>query len=306
MNAPDEMRFLREPGAPALFGRRARHDGAPVLYVHGATFPSGLSVAWRSAGVSWMDDLQSRGFDAWAFDLAGYGQSERYPAMAERDVGPPPLGRAPVAAAQIARVVHAIRAATGRAKVSIVAHSWGCTPAALYATQAPETIDRLCLFGPFLPRPGPRPDEGGPAWRLITIAEQRASFVGELPAGHAPVLLDPDMSEWAPAYLATDPESQERSPPAVKVPFGPAADVAAAWSGASVYDPRLLTLPVMIARGEWDSVTKDADAAWLMARLSHPAGRDVKLPRGTHRMHLETGRDALFDAVGAFLKEASP
>jgi hypothetical protein len=29
----------------------------------------------------------------------------------------------------------------------------------------------------------------------------------------------------------------------------------------------------------------------------------VKLPRGAHRMHLEDNRQALFDAVGAFLTE---
>ena len=42
---------------PALLVRRLAGPGAPVLYVHGATFPSALSVGWRIDGWSWMDDL---------------------------------------------------------------------------------------------------------------------------------------------------------------------------------------------------------------------------------------------------------
>src|SRR5262245_58261256 len=37
----------------------------PVLYVHGATFPSGLSIAHRFDGISWRDWLCAAGFDVW-------------------------------------------------------------------------------------------------------------------------------------------------------------------------------------------------------------------------------------------------
>ena len=36
-----------------------------VLYVHGATFPSALSIAYRFDGRSWRDALGDAGFDVW-------------------------------------------------------------------------------------------------------------------------------------------------------------------------------------------------------------------------------------------------
>src|ERR1700709_467037 len=52
-----------------------------VLYVHGATFPSALSVAHRFDGKSWRDALGEAGFDVWALDFYGFGHSDRYAEM---------------------------------------------------------------------------------------------------------------------------------------------------------------------------------------------------------------------------------
>ena len=53
----------------------------PVLYVHGATFPSALSIAHRFDGFSWRDALVAAGFNVWGFDFLGFGASDRYPEM---------------------------------------------------------------------------------------------------------------------------------------------------------------------------------------------------------------------------------
>ena len=55
-----------------------------VLYVHGGTFPSALSIAHRFDGESWRDVLCAAGFDVWAFDCYGFGASDRYPEMRSR------------------------------------------------------------------------------------------------------------------------------------------------------------------------------------------------------------------------------
>ena len=54
----------------------------PVLYVHGATFPSANSILFKFGGASWADALNGAGFSVWGLDFAGYGGSERYPEMA--------------------------------------------------------------------------------------------------------------------------------------------------------------------------------------------------------------------------------
>src|SRR5258708_1575192 len=88
--------ILASSESPSLFVRRQPRPGAPVvLYIHGATFPSALSVGFDFGGGSWLDDWNARGFDAWAFDFAGFGESGRYCAMTEPPHRHPPLCRAP-------------------------------------------------------------------------------------------------------------------------------------------------------------------------------------------------------------------
>ena len=132
--------------------------------------------------------------------------------------------------------------------------------------------------------------------------EQRRRFVEDLPVGHAPVLLEPHFAEWSASYLKSDPTSGTRSPPSVRTPNGPVADIMAAWSGSLPYEPAMIKSPVAIVRGEWDNLCNDADAAWLLAALtSAPQKTDSKIAQATHLMHLETGREALYAAANAFL-----
>ncbi|WP_170181990.1 alpha/beta fold hydrolase [Phreatobacter stygius] len=293
---------------PALLMREqtlAAVDRArPVLYVHGATFPSACSIMFRFDRVSWADVLACVGFSVWAFDFAGFGGSEAYPDDPQM-ARPPgqPLGRAPEAAGQIERVVRAVLAETGAARVSIIAHSWGTIAAGRFAAAHPDLVDRLVLFGPIVRRETVRETPPLDPLRLVTIAQQYQRFVEDVPAGHPPVLLDRHFRLWAEAYLASDRHSAGRSPPSVRIPNGPAADIMAAWSGRLGYDPGLITAPTAILRGEWDSLTTDADAAWLMAALTGtPEKRDIKIARGTHLMHLEESRGDLYRATIAFLQ----
>jgi pimeloyl-ACP methyl ester carboxylesterase len=291
---------------PSLFVRRQPLIGAPaVLYVHGATFPSALSVGFDFGGGSWLDDWQARGFDAWAFDFAGFGESGRYDAMREPASRHPPLGRASDAANQIAAVLALIRRETGRPRTSLVAHSWGSMPAARAAIAEPDRVDRLVLFAPIVRRTAKPAAPSLPAWRDVTVEAQHARFIEDVPEVHAPVLVAYD--RWAPAYLASDPDSATRTPPAVRIPNGPSADNAEAWAGRLAWNPAELIRPLAIVRGAWDSLCTDADAGWLLATATSASERlDTKLDASTHLMHLETGRRVLYETVGRTLKGAQP
>ena len=295
---------------PALLLREltlaARDRARPVLYVHGATFPSACSIMFRFDGVSWADVLAAAGFSVWAFDFAGFGGSERHPGAAE-GLGPvaDPPGRASEAAAQVERAARAVLAETGAARLSIIAHSWGTMAAGRFAGLRPDLVDRLVLFGPIAQRGAPRPAPPCAPWRLVTIAEQHRRFVEDVPAGAPPVLSERHFAAWARHYLASDPGSMGRSPPAVRIPNGPGADIVAAWSGRLGYEPGLIRAPVAIIRGEWDSLATDADAAWLADALTGTAEiQDIKIPGGTHLMHLEVSRGDLYRATIGFLDAA--
>ncbi len=172
----------------------------------------------------------------------------------------------------------------------------------LFASQHPELVDRIVFFAPIVKRSA----KGGSVklgpWRFLTIDEQHKRFVEDVPPGHPPVLLDRHFQSWAPIYLASDETSATRNPPSVKTPNGPVADILAAWSGALAYDPAGIKTPMLIVRGEWDSLCTDRDAAWLLSALtSSPDKRDVKIPEGTHLMHLEQSRGELYRSVADFL-----
>jgi pimeloyl-ACP methyl ester carboxylesterase len=268
-----------------------------VLYVHGGTFASGLSIAHRFDGRSWRDELSDAGFDVWGLDFHGFGFSDPYP-----DLDPhAPLGRTEAASRQLEHAVRFILAHHAVAKLSLIAHSWGTMVSSHLAGRCPELIDRMVFFGPIAQRPAGSDTPRLPAWRLITLQDQWDRFTADVPATEHPVLSRRDFDEWGQAWLDSDPASRDRHPAAVKTPSGAFQDIFDARAGSLAYDPSLVRAPVAIIRGEWDSMCTDADAAWLRARI--PGSRDVKIPRATHLMHLEQNRYALYRETERFLTE---
>jgi pimeloyl-ACP methyl ester carboxylesterase len=108
--------------------------------------------------------------------------------------------------------------------------------------------------------------------------------------------------KWGECYLDSDSGSRTRTPAAVKVPAGPFNDILRAWHGDLGYDPAMVQIPVALIRGEWDGVVPDEDARWLFdAFKASPVKRDIKISRGTHLMHLEAMRAALYRETNTFL-----
>ncbi|GGF30870.1 alpha/beta hydrolase [Aliidongia dinghuensis] len=274
-----------------------------VLYVHGGTFPSALSIAHRFDGRSWRDELAAAGYDVWGLDFHGFGRlSDPYPEFALPAESVAPLGRADAASRQLEAAVRYISAHHHIPRISLIAHSWGTIVAGRFAGRCPDLVDRLVLFGPIARREPSGERIRLPGWRLISLEDQRTRFTETVPPGEAPVLLRRHFDEWGERYLDVDPESRTREPAAVKVPGGAFQDIYDAWAGELAYDPGLIEAPVAIIRGEWDNLSTDEDARWLFDALSaSPVRRDIKISRATHLMHLEVGRLALYRETEAFL-----
>jgi alpha-beta hydrolase superfamily lysophospholipase len=95
--------------------------------------------------------------------------------------------------------------------------------------------------------------------------------------------------------------AKSRTPESVMSPYGPIADIEALWSGTVFFDAAKIDMPVLLVRGEWDSVCDDADAARLLIKIGAIDKTEIKIPRATHLMHLESQRAMLHNAVNTFL-----
>lgn len=292
--------FLRLLPAAAAKSRPRR----AVLYVHGATFPSALSIAHRFDGKSWRDALNDAGFDVWGLDFYGFGHSDRYTEMEQPAQSNPPLCMAQDAAQQLEAAVRFILAQQNIEQLSLISHSWGSMPASLFASRHPTLIDRLVLFAPIAQREKRRDETPPtlPAWRIVTSEDQRRRFIEDVPAHEPPVLSRVHFEEWSKLYLDSDPQSRSRNPAGVKTPLGPFCEIIKAWHGELAYDPGKVRCPVAIIRGEWDSLMLDEDARWLFDAFARsPVKQDIKISRGTHLMHLEAMRLALWRESTNFL-----
>ena len=274
-----------------------------VLFVHGGTFPSALSIAHRFDGRSWRDELADAGFDVWGLDFNGYGASDPYPEMSQQTENKPALGQAMSASEQLEQAARFICEHHRISHISMITHSWGTMAAGRLAGRCPELVERLVFFAPITWRQRQTEPQMYPAWRLVSLQDQWDRFTQDVPAGEPAVLDRRQFDAWGEFYLDTDAESRKRSPAAVKTPSGPWQDIALAWAGQLSYDPAAVRAPVGIIRGAWDSASTDADAGWLFDALKNsPMRRAVKISRATHLMHLEEGRFALYREAELFLQ----
>lgn len=286
----NDLHFLPRPDGSrlALFRQSTRPDARQaVLLVHGATFPTSLSAAYRIDGRSWFDELCAAGFEVWGLDFQGFGSSDSFPGVGDGAVP----GRAIDAAVQLRLAVDFIRERTSCASLALVAHSWGTVPAGILLSETPGAVDRAVLYGPLVASESPQAlPQGYPAFLDVTREMQWAAFSAGVPAGVEPPVGIAEFERWVQAYVP-------------RVPAGPAFDIECARRGAIAYDPARIETPMLVVRGSWDAVTTEADAIRLFRALASRDKKLVRIDEGTHRMHLEKSRMAFFRAVEAFIRE---
>src|SRR5437868_11020885 len=182
-----------------------------VLYVHGMSFPSALSIAHRFDGRSWRDELNDAGFHVWGLDFHGFGLSDPYPEMAGPAENTAPLGRAENASRQLEAAVRFIAKRNGVERISIIAHSWGCIVSGRFAGRCPELVDRMVFFGAIAWRPRKADPQKLPGWRLISLKDQWERFTEAVPKDAEPVLSRRHFDGWGERYLGSDAASRTRS-----------------------------------------------------------------------------------------------
>ena len=314
----EEMMVPSEPGID-IYVRNKRPSNLAtfspertVLFVHGSTYPAHTGFDAPLGGQSWMEYVASRGYDVYCLDVRGYGRSTRPREMDEPPQNNPPVVRTPDAVEDITAVLNMVLKRRDIAKLNLLGWSWGCTLMATAAIQNIDKVARLMLYAPGWLRTTPSllNPGGGPlgAYRTVTREQAKARWLNGVPEHKQASLIPPGwFDQWADATWATDPVGAKQNPPVVRAPNGTVADTTEYWSsGKTMYDPAKITVPTLIAIGEWDRDTPPYMAQAIFPLLiNSPGKRLVMLAEGTHHMMLEKNRLELFKAVQAFLDEAN-
>lgn len=307
----DTHRIQSTDGITISLRERSPTDpDSAVVFVHGATYAGRAVFDPRGAPEhSWLVWSADAGRAAFAVDIRGYGDSDRPPAMDAEDDGQAPPARAPEAAADVAVAIEAVRERFG-CPVHLVGTSWGTMIAGrlLTAADAPE-VASVTLYAPvFEPDPslleGMRTDP--PPTRTVSRTEARSRWNEQVhtdpPAAIRGGTADSDpVFEAFWASLAASGQGVEGRD-AIVAPNGTLADLADGSAGDPPYDPGAIDVPTLVVRGSLDPTATRADALSVYDRLAVSDDEAVyaETDGGTHFVHLERRRRALYETVEAF------
>jgi pimeloyl-ACP methyl ester carboxylesterase len=173
-------------------------------------------------------------------------------------------------------------------------------------------VERLVLYAPGWIRQTASLVQAGPgplgAYRKVTREQAMQRWMNGVPDDKKAALI-PDgwFDAWADATWATDSEGAKANPPYIRAPNGVIQDSQDYWAaGKPYYDPAKITVPTLLVQAEWDRDLPPYMAQALFPLLvNSPGKRYVMLAEGTHTIIMEKNRLQLFEAVQAFLDEAS-
>lgn len=273
-----------------LYIYRKRPVGAgdlPLLFlVHGSSFSGrtayDLQVPERR-GYSMMDVFAGYGFDVWTMDHEGYGRSGSGDGNSNIASG--------VADLEVASEV--IARETGRTACAIYGQSSGAIRAAAFAAANPKNTTKLALAAfvwtgagsPTLAKRKERIDE----WRRNNKRSVDKAFFHGMFNRDGTGYHDPAVPE---AIAAAE------LPFGGTVPTGTYLDMCA---NLPLVDPLMLECPVLIVRGEFDSIASEEDLFAFFSALPNKDKQFVFLSGQAHATHLGLNRERFFHLLHGFL-----
>jgi len=279
--------FLWEKSPPA-----AEDTRGTILFVHGSSMAStptfDLEVPGR-ADSSVMDYFAGLGYRTWCVDMEGYGRSDK-----TRDFN-----------CDIANGADDLEAASdyirdhGDARPLLVyGISSGALRAALFAERHPERVARLALDAMVWT------GKGSPtlAQRRKKLAEFRRTnrrpidraFVRSIFARDHPGTADDDVVDaFADAILALDDS----------VPNGTYVDMC---SKLPLVDPKRLSMPVIVMRGEHDGIAGFDDVLDFFRALPNPDKQFAVMPGIAHASFQQKNYRLVYHILHAFFAQPAP
>ncbi|WP_439359134.1 alpha/beta hydrolase [Bradyrhizobium sp. DASA03007] len=308
----EEMMIPSDTAGIELFVRNKRRSDLvqfsadkTVLFVAGSTYPASASFDLRLDGLSWMDHLAQQGYDVYLVDVRGYGRSTRPPEMEAPASDNQPIVRTPVAVRDVTSAAAFIRSRRGVDKINLIGWSWGTTLMSRYASENLAHVNKLVLIAPQWLRTTPSAaDSGGPlgAYRIVERSATKSRWLNGVPDEKKDAILP---AAWFGAWAEATFAKTGLGPDKLRAPNGTVQDSREYWaSGKPLYDPALLTMPVLIVHAEWDHDCPMDMARTVFSKLSAaPYRRWIEIGEGTHSVFMEKNRWQVFGAVDGFLGE---
>lgn len=287
------------------------NNGKVILFIHGATFPGSVAFDLQHKNVSIMREIASEGWDTFALDLEGYGQSPRPDVMddpAKYPDDPAPITRE-VTIANVAAAVEYIRKLRSVERVHLLGWSLGASiEVPRYTIANPHKVSSITLYAPgYRGRKSDDQDKNNEVleqWRQQKVRYGNPSksidrFVDF--GSPAENLIEGVFDVYAAAHTASDPMSAELGGK-VRAPWG---RFSVLFSESPMFDASKITAPTLIVRGENDPLSALEDMQNLLAAL----GTDEKfletIPNAGHMAHMEKSNEGFHSALVAFLNRFS-
>ncbi len=252
----------------------SKATGAPVVvFLHGGTWSGRPNFDTGFEDYSTMEHFAKAGWDTFAFDARGYGEST--------DPEGDSWSEAADAVKDLRATVERIKELRSVERVHLVGWSWGSQIAALFAQTYPDLTARIVLYGTrWKPLEG-APDAPSEPFRTSTLEDAKADFIEGC--------CDPALVEfYAKAAIAADPDS----------PNGVFRDY---FEGLPIIDPKKCTCPTLVIAGEHEAEHSIGDITLLFEALACRDKQLAVVPGGGHAVHLEKGRHRWRATVLSFL-----
>ena len=270
-------------GAPQA-GEAAR----PVLFlVHGSSNSARTSydlVVPGKGEYSLMNVFARYGFDVWTMDHEGYGKSSRTAGNSDIASGVEDLR----AATEV--VAHE----TGRQKMHFFGTSSGAIRAGAFAVARPDRVDRLVLSA-FTYKGSGSPTLGERAKRLDEYRTHNTRLRDRAMI-HSIFTRDELAGSYDPAV--TEALADQELIYGDQVPTGTYLDMVA---NLPLVDPKKVTCPVMLVRGDHDGIATTDDLLDFYRQLPTGDRQFIVLPNTAHSPIFSNTRQMLWHVTRGFL-----
>ena len=273
--------------------RQANAAKGTVLFVHGSSVQSLPAFDLQVPGkpeLSVMNWFAGLGYDTWCFDCEGYGKSDKWrPINSDIAQG----------AEDLAVVSEYIMKQTGGKKLMMYGGSSGALRAGLFAQRHPERVARLVLdalvwTGEGSPTLAER-KKRLPQWRASNRRPIDRQFVRTIFTrdGGGDAYEESVIQAFTDMVLSLDNS----------IPTGTYVDMSA---NLPVIDPKRISVPTVILRGQWDGIASFDDLIRFFAALPNADKQFMVMPGIAHSSLRSKNWRMVFDMIDSYYARSNP